>query len=191
MTKHIIPKHPSVTYLHDCFNYDPVSGELRWKKRPRHHYSERWHQIRAHRKWAGRLAGGAALHVSTGKTYVQFRLGGRPMLAHRVIFAMWAGVWPDDIDHINGNGADNRWANLRGVTRAENGKNMRRSKNNTSGVTGVYWVKKHSAWQPSIHVDGRHECLGTYYDFFEACCARKSAEARHGFHVNHGTNRPL
>lgn len=77
------------------------------------------------------------------------------------------------------------------MTRQGNSRNMRLFSTNKTGITGVYWYKKGLKWQVRIRVDGYLHHLGYYHDFFEACCARKSAEIKYGFHKNHGSNRPL
>ena len=101
------------------------------------------------------------------------------------------GHWPDPIDHESGDGTDNRWCNLQSVTCQENGCNKRTPSNNTSGVTGVSLKKSTGRWQSSIKVNQVQFYLGSFIDFFEAVCARKSAEVSHGFHINHGSVRPL
>jgi hypothetical protein len=93
---------------------------------------------------------------------------------------------PNDIDHINGNRNDNRWANLRGVERSINMKNCARRSDNTSGFTGVTWDGYRKKWRSTIFVDGRKHQLGRHDDFETACAARKAGNVRFGFHPNHG-----
>lgn len=50
------------------------------------------------------------------------------------------------------------------------------SRNNTSGCKGVVWNRQKNKWQAQITVDYRHKNLGLYSDWFDAVCARKSAE---------------
>ena len=97
------------------------------------------------------------------------------------------GEFPDsEIDHIDGNGLDNKKTNLRSVTHKENAKNAKLCKNNTSGVCGVTWNKKSEKWMAQIKNDGWNLYLGLFEDKFDAICARRSAENRLGYHPNHG-----
>lgn len=97
------------------------------------------------------------------------------------------GSWPkEQIDHINHVRSDNRWINLREATNQENCKNRSISIRNKSGVVGVRWTKGKTKWAAYIHVNSKDKYLGFFFDKFEAICARKSAENKHGFHANHG-----
>ncbi len=76
-------------------------------------------------------------------TYIGPRKGVIPpkhFLLHRMILNP-----PEDmcIDHINGNGLDNRRSNLKICTHAENMLNRHMNKNNSSGYRGVYWSPRH------------------------------------------------
>ena len=93
--------------------------------------------------------------------------------------------------HEDSNGLINKWTNLRLASHTENQRNKRLFGNNTSGCTGVYWHKSNNRWQPSISVNGKSIYLGRFIDRFDAICARKSAERKYGYHVNHGVSRPL
>jgi hypothetical protein len=76
---------------------------------------------------------------------------------HRVIM----NTPPDmDTDHINGNGLDNRRANLRVCTTSQNLINHPKQIDNTSGYKGVY--KNHHHWQSIIMKDGKSIYLGTF-----------------------------
>ena len=107
-------------------------------------------------------------------------------LAHRLAWFYITGEWPKGhMDHENHVRDDNRFCNLRVVTRTENNRNMLKSKRNTSGITGVNWDKNISRWRARIHVNKNIE-LGMYNCLLDAACARKSAENRYGYHKNHG-----
>jgi HNH endonuclease len=101
---------------------------------------------------------------------------------------VWHLRWPDgEIDHINGDRSDNRWENLRDATHAENHRNMRISKRNTSGRVGVSWGKAQQQWQAYISMDGKLLHLGFFGSWDDASSAREAAERHLGFHANHGS----
>lgn len=123
----------------------------------------------------------------SGDGYLNAWIENSSYLVHRLTFLYMTGVFPkDEVDHINGNRTDNRWKNLRQVTRQENTKNTKRRITNSSGLPGVYFVSKSSPHEPKWTVEINGEYLGFVNSFFEACCIRKSAERNHKFHINHG-----
>lgn len=133
------------------------------------------------------------LKITKGcKRYIYIQFFGKRYLSHRLAFLYMTGSFPEyDIDHINGDGTDNRWANLRAVTRLENKKNVRRQSNNKSGICGVCFNKINGKWQAQIQVDRKNKFIGIFDNIFDAACARKNAECFYGFHANHGSERPL
>jgi len=78
--------------------------------------------------------------------------------------------WPL-VDHIDGNGLDNRRSNLRPATNAENQRNRGPNRNNSSGFKGVSWQKGKQKWQAGIVVDGRRHFLGYHATAEEAALA--------------------
>jgi len=153
------------------FTYD---GEnLRWKVRPSHTTIQ-----------VGEVAG--SLHrTQKGKLYWQVWANGKGYKVHRLIWLLVHKTWPENqIDHIDGNGLNNRIENLRDVPQAENNKNAKKRKDNTSGHAGVYRFR--DKWQVRIKVSGRLIHLGLFTNLDEAVAARKAAEAKYGFHENHG-----
>jgi hypothetical protein len=118
--------------------------------------------------------------------YLRIKVDGRAHMAHRLAVLYMNGHFPpDQTDHINGKTLDNRWCNLRCVSRAVNYQNKRRDKRNTSGVTGVYWHSRDLVWHASIGVNGKFIHLGNFKTWFRAAIARKKAEIKYGFHPNH------
>lgn len=75
--------------------------------------------------------------------YVKIMIAGVTYLAHRIIWTMFNGPIPKDmvIDHLDRNPSNNRLSNLQLKTTAQNFRNRKKSKKNTSGVTGVSTVK--------------------------------------------------
>ena len=89
----------------------------------------------------------------------------RQHLAHRLAWLYVHGAWPvNDIDHIDGNRANNRIDNLREATRGENLQNQRRAActNRSSGLLGAYWHKANSKWYAKIQVRGKTIYLGMF-----------------------------
>ena len=72
---------------------------------------------------------------------------------HRIIWEMFNGPIPTGmvIDHMNGNPWDNRIENLRVVTHRQNVQNAKKSKRNTSGITGVRWTNKGASSRVSTY----------------------------------------
>jgi hypothetical protein len=167
---------PSIDYLRQRLRYEPDTGEFFWKVNPD-----------ATRSWNTRYAGKQAFTSKDRHGYHHTNLDGRVFRAHRVAWALHHGAWPEaDIDHINHVRSDNRAENLRAVSRADNRKNASRSKNNTSAVCGVSWYGAKGCWQAYITTGGIQRNLGSFTIFADAVAARKAAEARYGFHPNHG-----
>jgi len=156
--------------LKELLHYNPDTGALTWLKSGK-----------------GRKANGETKGLNNG--YFTIRIKGRQYKSHRLAWLYVYGVWPkDQVDHINHITTDNRIANLREVTNQENHRNASLSKNNTSGVTGVYWHKQIKKWLASIHVDYKKTHLGCFDKFEDAIAARKKAENKYGFHENHGAS---
>ena len=189
---------PTLTqeYLKEIFCYDPKSGIVTRKARPVNHFIKT-KETAEHtcNKWnsrhAGKIAGSLSISPA-GKSYLTVCVNGNSYMLHCLIWVYMTGKERNgDIDHEDGSGINNKWDNLRETTRAGNMRNIRRSKANSSGCTGVYWSKAANKWQSYINLGERSKYLGIFTDWFEAVCARKSADNKYGFHPNHGTIRPL
>lgn len=169
---------PSIDYLRQRLSYDPETGQLCWKAHP---------VMPA--KWNTRWAGKPALYGRHRQGYCKGRIDGKMMYAHRVAWAIHHGAWPDgQIDHINHDTSDNRIANLREVSKRENARNLPLLRSNSTGVAGVY--HRDNKWVAMIRVDRELRHLGYFAKFEDAVAARKAAEAKHGFHANHGVEAP-
>jgi hypothetical protein len=79
---------------------------------------------------------------------------GRGGLDHLVPMHRFVLAAPDDteVDHINGNGLDNRRSNLRLASRSENMKNRRVFKSNKLGHKGIHFEKATGRYQVIISV---------------------------------------
>lgn len=79
------------------------------------------------------------------------------------------------VDHVNGDGLDNRRVNLRPATAQQQSRNQRRRSDNTTGYKGVVWVPSRSRWRARFTVDGKLRYLGTFTDPVEAAKAYDAA----------------
>ena len=159
------------TKLKELLHYDPSTGILTW---------------RGTRK--GVVGANTPAGTPDGHGYIQITADGGIYRAHRLAWMYVHGEFPpDQTDHINGIKTDNRIENLRCVDNKENGKNMRRSSRNTSGVTGVSFLKSKQKWHATIFVNGERKHIGLSHSIKEAAAMRKRAEKFYGFHENHGS----
>ena len=122
--------------------------------------------------------------------YAVLTLNGRHLRAHRVIWALAYGAWPDGaLDHVNGDRADNRLSNLRLGSGGINQRNAARSKRSSTGRTGVSWHKRKELWYAYINRHGHRVSLGYFLLFDDAVAARAKAEATYGYSSRHGAGR--
>lgn len=111
------------------------------------------------------MRGGKVAGNTNHAGYVRIGLGGaksNSYMAHRLAWLYMTGEWPvADIDHINGKRSDNRWVNLRSVSRSVNLQNQRvaRSNNNT-GLLGV--TRTRGGFGAQIAAYGEQRWIGTF-----------------------------
>lgn len=149
---------PTAEYVRSFMSYDPNTGLLWWTKP----------------KSGRKLQVPAGSKTNTG--HLSVRIDGKAYLAHRVAWLIQTGEWPEDkIDHKDGCGTNNRWANLRCCSQKENVRNTRLAKNNKSGFKGVSFHRKNRTWAACICVDRRTVHLGTYKNKLDAAAAYDAA----------------
>jgi len=160
--------------------YVPETGDFLWKV-------DRGTNVKA-----GSKAGTVFTNRAGGKQYIHITILRSTYKAHTLAFVVMTGEKPKhQVDHVNGDGCDNRWCNLRDVSQSDNCKNKRRQRNNRSGSMGVMFHKVKQKWQAYIHVGWKQIHLGYFLNKEEAISRRKAAEVEYGFHGNHGQERPL
>jgi hypothetical protein len=145
--------------LRELLHYDPETGVFRWLVTK-----------------GGRAAGTTAGFKTKG--YTQIGVSGKTYLAHRLAFFYVTGEWPThEIDHINRNSGDNRWANLRPANRAENMQNQGVARDSKTGVKGVTWHTAGKKWCANIRHQGKLHYLGLFDDIAGAAAAYADAAA--------------
>jgi len=163
--------------------YEPDTGRLFWRERAR----DTCHSENSWLRWNTLYSGAEAFTSIDGNGYKHGRVLGSKHKAHRIIWLMQTGRFPEEqIDHINGVRADNRLENLRAVTNAENQKNKSLQRDNSSGSNGVSWSKTRNRWMAYININGRMKNLGRFKTIEEAIQARSEASKLHGYSLSHG-----
>lgn len=104
--------------------------------------------------------------------YAQAKVEGRTLALHSLVVSAPEGY---EIDHRNRDKLDNRRANLRVCTRAENNANRRPKRGASSAYKGVSWDKRRLRWVAQIMVNRRNRFLGSFFDELDA--ARRYDEA--------------
>lgn len=121
-------------------------------------------------KW--HLHGGPAdqRYVSTGS---------RPCLyLHRLVMGLPPIAQdPREVDHINRDRLDNRRANLRLTSRAENAQNV--PAKGRSRFRGVHWEAGRERWRAEVSLNGRRVYRERFDTELEAAVAAERARAAH------------
>jgi len=105
-----------------------------------------------------------------------YRNGKQTVLSmHTAVMGRKKGL---EIDHINGNGLDNRRSNLRFVTHRQNLQNRHTAK--TSKYPGVNWSKIAHKWRAYIEINGKQIHLGYFNNEYEAYLAYQKAVEKLG-----------
>lgn len=172
-------KLPPLELLKELLAYDPVTGKLTWMDSP----SKGWQW----KRWVGREAGTFNMVHGKGEPAgVYVSIDAKRYAAHRIAWFLMTGEDPEvEVDHINVDPFDNRWANLRKATHSENGMNRGLQSNNTSGLKGVVYAKRSpelkKPWVAQIFKDGKRIALGYYATKGQAAVAyAKGAMRYHG-----------
>lgn len=178
-------EQPMVTQerLKQLFSYDAETGTFVFLARG----AEEFATVRAasifRTKCQGKVAGWK--HVAG---YTSIRIDGSDYLAHRLAWLYVTGEHAaNEIDHVNGDRSDNRFKNLRAVTKLENAHNQSLRVTNKSGINGVF--PSRGRWRAEIVSEGRSIYLGEYKTREEGIAARRGAEKILGFHRGHGKAR--
>lgn len=151
--------------LRELLRYEPRTGDFIWLK------------ATSNRVEKGALAGCAKDH--NGARYILLGIDGRLYHAHRVAWFYMTGTWPQkELDHKDGNGWNNSWANLREATPAENQCNTKLRSDNLSGVKGItFYAGRKKPYRVWLNC----RSLGSFATLAEAKAVRElAARESHG-----------
>jgi len=156
--------------LKELLNYDQDTGIFTWKVSPARQVS------------SGDIAG-----TKRKDGYIQIKVDNELILSHRLAWIYMYGYLPKYIDHINGQRDDNRIINIREVSNQQNSLNSKISKNNTSGIKGVYWDKSRNKWVAKLFVNGKCKFCKRFDDMDLAKLVIEEVRNKyHGKYANHG-----
>jgi hypothetical protein len=149
--------HMSADRLRELLDYNPETGVFTWR-------------VQRRKYPAGMVAG-----TRNRDGYTVIRTGGQMYFAHKIAWLFVYGSWPvHSLDHINGQPSDNRIANLRLATVAENQWNAKTRVDNSSGIKGVR-LRSDGRWEARIRVGGKQKHLGSFTSKNEASGAYAAA----------------
>jgi uncharacterized protein YeaC (DUF1315 family) len=105
---------------------------------------------------------GRPVGTKDSQGYLVTRIQRKFYRCHRLAWALFYGKWPDgEVDHFDGDKANNRICNLRDVEHKHNIHNQSRPQGNNPYI-GVHWSKQSQKWLAAIKKDGKINKLGSF-----------------------------
>lgn len=145
---------PSQHRLRELFDYDPKTG------------------LFSRRVASARKPAGSVIKPTTAARYHSIRVDGTTYFAHRLVWKYVHGEDAETLDHINGKTRDNRIANLRSVTYAQNAWNRTQKVNSNAGELGVFKAFGGTVWRARIKTPQGVIHIGPFKTVAEATAAR-------------------
>lgn len=149
-----------ISFLRECFGYNPVTGLIAWKQRPASHFPT----DEAAAAWNVQNAGARAFAKpdKSGYCRAEVRFEGRRLrlTGGRVAFALLHGWLPHIVDHEDGDTTNNRGRNLRAATDEQNMWNRRKGKDRGGLPRGAYFER--GKWRSSVTHKRKKVHLGAF-----------------------------
>ena len=127
-----------------------------------------------------------------GKGYLSVRIGSKEYSVHRIVAQAFLPDFLDypEVDHIDGNKANNDISNLRMRTSSKNRQGHQdKPEGCSSQYRGVTWNKQRKKWRAQCRIDGKFKHLGSFDNEREAAIARDTYVFSQGFPLE-GLNFP-
>ena len=180
--------------IRELTEYNTETGIMVWKPRNIKYFSHCYDPNTAMKLWNNKFANkdvGSKRQTVDGRWYYSCKISLKGEIktynVHRLIWFYMNGEMPNNlqIDHIDHNGLNNKWNNLRKVTHTENQQNSSRRKDNISGITGVHYDDINNKWIATINANKKRQ-RKNFKDFEDAVKQRQIWNIEYGFHENHG-----
>lgn len=170
-------------FLREAFDYDPITGVVRWRTRPLDHFVNEDGAARWNGKFPGRQVG-----ARNGGHSARVHLGAADWSLPHIIWFMVHGDWPmppyvivaKDGDRFNMALDNLHLVDQQTLSRQTMPKHAR----SASGVSGVNYAKRQRKWRASIHEPNNPSgttVLGFFDTKEEAAAARRTAAERLGY----------
>lgn len=131
-------------YLKSILNYNPETGMFKWIEVK---FGRNVHKN---------------IETLDARGYLVIKIDYEQYLGHRLAWLYMIGEWPKNlIDHKDGITNNNKWENLREANNLQNMQNRKFSKNNTTGVKGVF-INNSGNFIARLQHKGKKLNLGTY-----------------------------
>ncbi len=142
--------------------FDYVEGRLRWKV------------TKSSMATMGTYAGSV-----NARGHVNVCVDNKMYAAHQIVFLMFHGYIPKEIDHINRDKTDNRIENLRSCSSNQNKGNIGLLRSNRSGYRGVSFNTRRQKWHAQIKINGKQTYIGGFDCVIDAAKAYNKAAVEH------------
>jgi hypothetical protein len=155
---------PSLEIVESYIDYNPETGIGVWKRKR----MGRGKQVKV----------GLPAGTINNQGYIYIGLSGQRYAAHRLFWLLYYKKDPGDkfIDHIDQNRLNNKIANLRLVTKSQNGLNISLPAHNKTGIIGVHYCTTRQKFVALIKINNQTRYLGRFKNIEDAIAARKKAE---------------
>lgn len=174
------------SFLKEILSYNQETGLFTWNKRELGDTFKNKRSVNVFNAlFAGEIAGNISRCERSATEYLHIKILGSSYKAHRLAFIYMTGSAPKEVDHLDHNGLNNKWSNLRASNSRDNAKNMPKQKSNKTGVIGVNWHKAAGKWQArAVNNEGVRVDLGRFDNFEDAVAARRKHETLFGYYEN-------